>query len=64
MYNIQLGHTESERDTIVNAIQLLDRDRFESVIHNLLDRTRSLPPNQVVVVDNLDIGIGPSSVSS
>ena len=52
VYHIHLGRSESDRIDIIQAIQKLDRDKFEIHVKELLDRAKSLDS---VMVENAAI---------
>lgn len=69
VYNIQIGTDSTSSVGIIQAIQQLDRNKFEQVVKVLLDKTKAVPQNQLVVIDsldklNLDLGSGDYTVSS
>lgn len=69
VYNIQIGTYSTSSVGIIQAIQQLDRNKFEQVVKVLLDKTKAVPQNQLVVIDsldklNLDLGSGDYTVSS
>lgn len=56
VYHIQLGSSEQDQMNIIHAIQNMTRDKFEIAIQGILLRTRSIPQDQMVVVNQLDSG--------
>lgn len=54
VYHIQIGSNDETRVQLISAIQHMDRASFETVITDLMHRTKSVSQNQLVVVDSLD----------
>lgn len=66
VYQIQLGINEIDRIQMISAIQIMDRSKFELVIQDILTKTKSLPQDQLLLVDNINsmpVGVATSDTS-
>lgn len=50
VYHIHLGYTPEDKAEIITALQSMDRDKYELLIRDLLNKTKS---SDKVIVDNI-----------